>query len=117
MLWRRPPIGILCEVLVPVCTLCVAHHPHSLATSPGEWVGGVWSCPVFSPTACWSSCFVPTIRPDPTKIPPQRRATTMGPQVKLETIAEFAGPIVQSLKAAGVRVKFDDRANYTAGWK
>lgn len=38
-------------------------------------------------------------------------------QVKLETIAEFAGPIVQSLKAAGVRVKFDDRANYTAGWK
>lgn len=38
-------------------------------------------------------------------------------QVKLETIIEFADPIVKSLKAAGVRVKFDDRINYTAGWK
>eukprot|EP00752_Nemacystus_decipiens_P005650 g5113.t1 len=38
-------------------------------------------------------------------------------KVKLETITEYAGPIVQSLKAAGVRVKFDDRGNYTAGWK
>ncbi|CAB1108774.1 unnamed protein product [Ectocarpus sp. CCAP 1310/34] len=38
-------------------------------------------------------------------------------KVKLETIVEFADPIVKSLKAAGVRVKFDDRINYTAGWK
>ncbi|CAM9130129.1 unnamed protein product [Scytosiphon promiscuus] len=38
-------------------------------------------------------------------------------KVKLETIAEFVGPIVKSLKAGGVRVKFDDRANYTPGWK
>ncbi|CAN0010404.1 unnamed protein product [Pylaiella littoralis] len=38
-------------------------------------------------------------------------------KVRLDTIAEFVDPIVAKLKAAGVRVKCDDRINYTAGWK
>lgn len=43
--------------------------------------------------------------------------TPVTPQVRLDTIAEFVDPIVAKLKAAGVRVKCDDRINYTAGWK
>ncbi|CAN0541663.1 unnamed protein product, partial [Laminaria digitata] len=38
-------------------------------------------------------------------------------QASLETISDFCAPIVKSLKAVGVRVKFDNRVNYTAGWK
>lgn len=38
-------------------------------------------------------------------------------QASLETISDFCAPIVRSLKDVGVRVKFDSRVNYTAGWK
>lgn len=35
----------------------------------------------------------------------------------MEDIRCFCDPIVKELKAVGVRIKFDDRDNYTAGWK
>eukprot|EP00904_Undaria_pinnatifida_P012991 jgi/Undpi1/8822/HiC_scaffold_25.g11284.m1 len=38
-------------------------------------------------------------------------------KASLETISDFCAPIVRSLKDVGVRVKFDSRVNYTAGWK
>ncbi|CAM9350969.1 unnamed protein product, partial [Sphacelaria rigidula] len=38
-------------------------------------------------------------------------------KASLEEIDAFCAPIVKDLKAAGVRIKFDDRTTYTAGWK
>lgn len=38
-------------------------------------------------------------------------------QVSSETLGEFCDSILQRLEAAGIRVKYDDRINYTAGWK
>ena len=40
-----------------------------------------------------------------------------GVQVNSEALGEFCDPILQRLETAGVRVKYDDRINYTAGWK
>ncbi|CAM9392531.1 unnamed protein product [Ascophyllum nodosum] len=38
-------------------------------------------------------------------------------KVNSEALGEFCDPILQRLETAGVRVKYDDRINYTAGWK